>query len=119
MIAQIIRTEADRVIACTRISEIDLSTVKKMIITDAKPDRSNAQNALSHKWYAEIGRHTGHGTEDERCYCKLHIGVPILRAEEPDFRETYDSTVKGLQYEQKLELMRIIPVTRLMKVKQM
>ena len=40
--------------------------------------------------------------------------MPILRAEDSEFRETYDSAIKGLTYEQKLRVMRILPVTSLM-----
>ena len=47
--------------------------------------------------------------------CKLHFGVPILRAEDPDFREFYDAGMKSvLSYEQKLKAMRFVPVTSIM-----
>ena len=54
-----------------------------------------------------------------KCYCKLHHGVPILRAESEDFREAYDGAIKGLTYEQKLKVMRILPVTSLMSKAQL
>jgi hypothetical protein len=40
--------------------------------------------------------------------------VPLLRAEDDQFREAYDAAIKGLSYEQKLKVMRILPVTSLM-----
>ncbi|MFV1689992.1 hypothetical protein VWZ40_00885 [Phaeobacter sp. JH20_21] len=59
--------------------------------------------------------------EEVRAYCKLHFGVPILRAENEAFRQSYDRTMRPLDYETKLAAMKNldIPVTRLMTVKQM
>ena len=47
--------------------------------------------------------------------------IPILRGDDPAFREAYDKTVRGLSYEEKISVMRDLefPVTRLMKVSQM
>jgi len=77
--------------------------------------RSIDQNSISHAWYEQIAREL---REDDalgwKCYCKLHHGVPILRAEDEDFREAYDATIKGMTYEQKLIAMRMLPVTSLM-----
>lgn len=81
--------------------------------------RSNDQNAIGHAWYEQIANEL---REDDamgwKCYCKLHHGIPILRFEDEEFRELYDSTVKGMSYEQKLKIMRILPVTSLMTKKQ-
>ena len=77
--------------------------------------RSLDQNAISHAWYEQIARELRE--EDAlgwKCYCKLHHGIPILRAEDEDFRESYDTTIKGMSYEQKLKVMSILPVTSLM-----
>lgn len=77
--------------------------------------RSLDQNSLSHVWYEQIAREL---REDDalgwKCYAKLHHGVPILRAEDEQFREAYDATIKGMTYEQKLIAMRMLPVTSLM-----
>lgn len=77
--------------------------------------RSLDQNSISHAWYEQIAREL---REDDalgwKCYCKLHHGVPILRAEDEEFREAYDATIKGMAYEQKLMVMRMLPVTSLM-----
>lgn len=79
-------------------------------------DRSLSQNALSHVWYGQVSRELKeHTPEEVKCYCKLHFGVPILRAEDADFREMYDAAIKlHLSYEQKLKAMRYLPVTSLM-----
>ena len=77
--------------------------------------RSLDQNAISHTWYEQIAREL---REDDamghKCYCKLHHGVPILRAEDEQFREAYDAVIKGLAYEQKMIAMRHWPVTSIM-----
>ena len=83
-------------------------------------DRSIKQNRFSHAWYGQLAREL---REDDalgwKCYCKLHHGVPILRAEDEDFREAYDQAIKGLSYEQKLQVMKILPVTSRMNKEQL
>ncbi|AHX12924.1 hypothetical protein CH75_06395 [Dyella jiangningensis] len=84
-------------------------------------DRSLDQSALSHVWYAQIAQELREDTpEGVKCECKLRFGVPILRAADADFREMYDTAIRGhLSYEQKLKAMRFLPVTSLMTVKQL
>lgn len=78
-------------------------------------DRSIPQNSFTHAWYGQLARELREDDElGWKCYCKLHHGVPILRAEDAEFRETYDAAIKGLTYEQKLKVMRLLPVTSLM-----
>lgn len=82
-------------------------------------DRSIPQNSLTHAWYGQIARELREDDElGWKCYCKLHHGVPILRAEDDEFRETYDSVIKPLIYEQKLMAMRCWPVTSIMTKEQ-
>lgn len=77
--------------------------------------RSLPQNAITHAWYGQIARELREDSElGWKCYCKLHHGVPILRAEDAEFREAYDGAIKGLSYEQKLSVMKILPITSLM-----
>lgn len=77
--------------------------------------RSLDQNAISHVWYEQMGRELREdSTNGWRRYCKLHHGVPILRAEDADFRGFYDRALKGLPYEDKLQAMDYFPVTSLM-----
>lgn len=84
--------------------------------------RTVAQNRLQHLWMNEIAQQKGDMTPDDvRAYCKLRIGVPILRAQNEMFRERYDEAVKALSYEQKIALMSEpldLPVTRIMTTKQ-
>lgn len=84
-------------------------------------DRSLDQNAISHAWYNDASKQLKDQTPEEiKCECKLRFGVPILRAEDADFREMYDAAIKhNLNYEQKLKAMRFIPVTSLMNKQQM
>ena len=84
-------------------------------------DRSLDQNAISHAWYEQIARELREDTpEGVKCECKLRFGVPILRAADSDFREMYDTAIRGhLSYEQKLKAMRFLPVTSLMTVPQL
>lgn len=77
--------------------------------------RSIDQNSLLHQWIEQIARQL---KEDDvlgwKCYIKLHHGVPILRAEDEQFRDAYDAVIKPLTYEQKLIAMRCWPVSSIM-----
>ncbi|MCD4663369.1 hypothetical protein, partial [Agrobacterium sp.] len=76
-----------------------------LTITDGK-HRSTAQNRLQHMWMKEISEQKGDITPSEaRAYCKLTIGVPILREQNEAFRLRYDEILKPLSYEQKLAIM--------------
>ena len=83
-------------------------------------DRSLPQNSITHAWYEQIAREL---REDNhlgwKCYCKLHHGVPLLRAEDDEFRETYDAVIRPLNYEQKLIAMKCWPVTSIMTKEQL
>lgn len=82
--------------------------------------RSVEQNAVLHGWFGQVARELRE--DDERGvkrYCKLHFGVPILRAEDEEFREAYDRVVRPLAYEQKLVVMDILPVTSRMTTLQL
>ena len=84
--------------------------------------RSTEQNKLQRKWMLEIAEQLGDRTPEEvRGYCKLTIGVPILRAENEAFRVKYDGVVRPLSYEQKMAIMMEpldLPVTGLMTTQQ-
>lgn len=84
-------------------------------------DRSLDQNAIAHAWYQQVADELREQSALQvKAECKLLYGVPILRAEDDEFREFYDGAVKNaLSYEQKLKAMEFIPVTSLMRVKQL
>ena len=90
-------------------------------ITSGK-HRSVEQNKLQRLWLNEAAAQLeGQTAEELRGLCKLTIGVPILRAENEDFREKYDAVVRPLPYEAKLAIMMEpldLPVTRLMNTEQ-
>lgn len=83
--------------------------------------RTVDQNRLQRLWMNEISEQMGESPEYWRGYCKLTIGVPILRAENEVFRAKYDEMVRPLPYPTKLAIMSEpldMPVTRLMTTKQ-
>ena len=112
-------------------SEYDRQMLLKLIAAHALPftievvkgrRRSVEQNRLQRLWMNEIAEQKGDCTPEEiRGYCKLTIGVPILRAENELFCLRYDAVVKPLNYEQKLAIMMEpldMPITRLMTTAQ-
>ena len=98
---------------------------KKLPFTVSVADgkhRSIAQNKLQRLWMNEVAAQLSDRTPEEiRGYCKLTIGVPLLRAENEVFRARYDEVVKPLTYEQKMKIMMEpldMPVTRIMTTRQ-
>lgn len=83
--------------------------------------RSTNQNKLQRLWINELASQGDMTAEEYRAFCKLHIGVPILRNENEKFRQSYDEHMKWRDYQEKLRFMAEpfdFPVTRLMTVKQ-
>jgi len=69
-------------------------------------DRTLDQNALWFSLYQRIAEMTQIGeVEDARRFCKLHHGVPIMRRDDPDFRDGWNRIFLNLTYEEKLALM--------------
>ena len=83
-------------------------------------NRSLDQNALQFLWSTEAAYQRGDTDADAiRREWKLRHGVPILREDSEQFRQVYDRAIKPLSYEMKVEAMRFIPVSSIMKVRQM
>lgn len=96
---------------------------KRYVVVTLKTgrDRTLDQNRLWFGMYQRIAQVLDWHVEDARRYCKLHIGVPIMRAANDEFRQQYDGLIRPMEYERKLELMGSnsllgpegFPVTRL------
>jgi hypothetical protein len=114
-----IENEHDRTLAARLIEARAIPFT--FTLTDGK-HRTTAQNKLQRLWMNEIAQQKGDMQPEEvRAYCKLTIGVPILRAQNEAFRIRYDEVVKPLPYEQKIAIMSEpldLPVTRIMTTKQ-
>jgi len=84
--------------------------------------RAPAQNRLAQRWFTDVSRQLGDQThEDVRADCKVTFGVPILRAENEAFRQSWDATIGVLDHESQRTAVKNldVPVTRLMTAKQM
>ena len=112
-----IKTEEDRRQAIRYIENHKLPFTIQ--VTEGLP-RSTNQNRTQRLWLLEAEQQGDMTAEEYRGYCKLVFGVPILRAENELFREKYDSIIKPLPYEAKIQMMMEpldFPVTRLMNTK--
>ena len=119
MTTRVIRTGAD----IDALADLLRARSLPVTVSIAKgATRSTEQNRLQRKWLAEISEQLGDRTPEQvRGYCKLTMGVPILRQEHEVFREKYDRIVKPHPYEEKIEMMMEpldFPVTRLMTTRQ-
>lgn len=118
MTTRAIRNEQDRKDAIRLIE--NRKTPFTVTLSEGAP-RSIEQNRLQRKWLLEAEEQGDMTAEEYRGYCKLHLGVPILRNENDLFREKYDRIIKPHSYEDKLAMMMEpldFPVTRLMNTKQ-
>ena len=99
-----------------------LGTVKRPFTVEwrAGADRTLEQNALMWKWAGEAAAQLGdRSADDVQREWKLTLGVPILRAENDEFRAHYDKTLRHLSYEDKILAMKYLPVTSILTVPQM
>jgi hypothetical protein len=105
-------TDADRLMASRALGMARAD--QYMVICDSL--RSKDQNSKTHAWYQEIAQALPESDANGwKRYCKLHHGVPILRAEDAEFKAFYDAAMKrALNYEQKLQAMDFVPVTSIM-----
>lgn len=119
MTSRAIKTEEDRQELVKFLTSRDLPMT--VSIQKGAP-RSAAQNRLQRQWLLELQEQGDMTAEEYRGYCKLTMGVPILRAENEEFREKYDRIIKPHSYADKLAMMMEpldFPVTRLMTTKQL
>ncbi len=101
-----------------------------LTIKPKKRDRTDAQNAIFAVWARQRSEQTGSTEIEERRYCKLTFGIPIM-CHHDDFALRWRSMTENMQpimakdgslvsvYEQQLLAMDIIDVTSLMSVDEM
>ncbi len=116
----ILRNDTDRAECIKKIQAIDLAKPWQIDAAPFKKNRSLAQNKLSFSYYNQLGKATGHGVQYDRNYCKFTFGCPILLADDKDgsFTQFYESIINRLEYEQLIDAMEFIEVTRLFNVGQ-
>ena len=87
---------------------------------DAK-DRSLEQNACFHAFMQEVSAWFGDRTPLEaKTEAKAYCGIPILLAEDDEFREAYNRSVaKITDPEDRMAAIELLPVTSRMTTKQM
>ena len=90
------------------------STGKSVVLQFMDGQRSSNQNSMIYALYGDIARQSDDlSVNDVKTMCKLHYGVPILRAHDESFRLMWDSHFLGdlISYEKKIELMVYLDVT--------
>jgi hypothetical protein len=119
MTQRIIETDSDRK---ALMQHIKAHALPMTVSVTKGAKRTTKQNRLQRQWMLDIAAQLdGWTAEEARGYCKLHFGIPILRAEDEAFAAEYDAVIRPLPYELKLKLMMVpfdFGVTRLMSTKQ-
>ena len=103
MPSRVIRSDADR----DRLNTfLDGQKMPYTVEVARGARRSDEQNRLQWLLLNEIAPQLQDQTvEQVRGFCKLTIGVPILRAENEIFRAVYDEAIRHLPYDSKIKLM--------------
>ena len=93
------------------------------VMEGEKKKRSLSANALQAVWMDNVCEHFGNTEEEIRCDLKIRFGIPIIlgagdyRSEMLlDFLEKH--FYKNLSFEAKCELIKDLPVTRIMEKKE-
>jgi len=88
-------------------------------ITLDSEDRSLKQNKLAFFWYKVRAGINGNSIQYDRQFCKLHYGVPLLLASDDysEFHKFWHNAMLILPYEEQMQAMDFVPVTRLMSTK--
>lgn len=81
----------------------------------ASKGRSLSANSLWAVWYNQISKRLNEDTPAQvKAFCKLQYAVPILLAEDKEFRAFYENAFKDFNYKQIIFSMRFVPVTSLL-----
>lgn len=118
MTTRVVATEADRQGLMRLLQARELPFTVEIV---KGKRRSVDQNRMQRRLLSEIAEQTDQTAEEVRAYCKLTIGIPILRAESELFAQKYDVHIRSLPYETKLAMMAEpfdFPVTRIMTTAQ-
>jgi hypothetical protein len=82
-------------------------------------DRTLDQNALVHKWFAEVAHQSGESASEVKARAKLDFGCPILCRDDPVFMGFFHHAISPLSRERQIKSMAYVSVTSDMTVKQM
>jgi hypothetical protein len=119
MAARVVETEQDRTLL---VKFIENHKLPMTVEVTAGKHRTTEQNRLQRQWMIDIASQLPENSAEEwRGICKLHFGVPILRAENEAFCAVYDEVIRPLPYETKVKTMMVpidLPVTSKMTAKQ-
>ena len=74
-------------------------------------DRTLSQNSMFWEMYRNIGNQIGESATFVCRTCKLHYGVGIRKAVDPEFTEMYNTIIKPHPYQLKLLLMDDLRIT--------
>jgi hypothetical protein len=102
-------------------NEVPLDGSWEIEVKPYEPSRSSAQRRLQHVWYTFIRdnqENKQHTKEYIERFCKWKFGVPILRRDNEAFDKSWHYQSMYLTYEQTIDAMEFLPVTRLFNITQ-
>jgi hypothetical protein len=90
---------------------------KYLVCSVTRKRRTLDQSAQAHVWYKQISKELGEDTPlGVKCECKLNVGIPMLCAEDDEFRQFWAMASKGLTYEEQLTAVKFVAVTSIMTI---
>jgi len=122
MILQTVILTGDPQRNLARVSVDQAPAGSVVTIRDAEKSRTDAQNRLVHKWFADVSAvMIGQHASDIKAECNLFYGRPILVRDDPEWGAEFDYIFDALSLPAKLKAIKVldIPFTRRMGVKQL
>lgn len=117
MAGRIIRDERD---LAQWVTFLERQTFPMTVSKLAGANRSHAQNRTAHAWYSQIAGWDGdHTAAQAKAHCKMTHGKQILIRDNPEWQAKWEPLYGPLDYETEVKLFECLPVTSVMRVKQM
>ena len=77
--------------------------------------RSLPQNAISHKWYAELAAQGDMTFDEYKTYCKYKFGLSIMLEGDDIQKASFQRVMKSISYEDRLAIVSKMSVTSTFK----
>lgn len=92
---------------------------KYLVVEVKTKPKTKSQNAFQFVIYQELERQGDCSAAYYRNYCKYHFGLPILKVADETASEFVEKALDSLDYEQRIQAMNYIDVTKKFKANHM
>ncbi len=106
-----------------QIQEMDLTTPKRISISEWSGKRGLSSNGMVQIWYAQIGDLTGYDAKSSHQLCKIDFGLPII-LQQDGYGQTIDFILQSTNFynqdrEHQIKIVSGLQITSKFSVKEM